>query len=206
MKRISLLSLVLVTTLALSACAPKEVPPEATPMATATPSASASAAPTDTPMVTPTPTPKGKNAKVTKQYVDIQTAKGTIELELYPDKAPGTVSNFLEKVKSGFYKGLTFHRVENWVIQGGDPLGNGTGGGEMPTELSDEPFIDGSLGVARGSEDIKVSNDSQFFICTSDCGWLTNKYTNFGKVTKGMDVAKKIEKGDKMINLTIVEK
>lgn len=130
----------------------------------------------------------------------IQTSKGTIELELYEDKAPGTVANFVKKAKEGFYKNLTFHRVEDWVIQGGDPLGNGTGGGKMPTELNDVPFVAGSLGVARGG-DIKVSNDSQFFICTTDCNWLTGQYTNFGKVTKGMDIVKKIAINDKILGV-----
>ncbi len=131
----------------------------------------------------------------------IETSKGIIELELYPDTAPGTVSNFTSKAASGFYKNLTFHRVEDWVIQGGDPVGNGTGGGKMPTELSDVPFVEGSLGVARGG-DIKVSNDAQFFICTQECSWLNGQYTIFGKVTKGMDIVKKIAIGDKILSVT----
>ncbi|MBP9700184.1 peptidylprolyl isomerase [Candidatus Woesebacteria bacterium] len=131
----------------------------------------------------------------------IETSKGMIELELYPDAAPGTVSNFTTKASSGFYKNLTFHRVEDWVIQGGDPDGNGTGGGKMPTELSALPFVEGSLGVARGG-DIKVSNDAQFFICTQECSWLNGQYTIFGKVTKGMDIVKKIAIGDKILSVT----
>lgn len=135
-----------------------------------------------------------------KQLAIIETSKGMIEVELYPDKAPNTVKNFLSKAASGFYKGLTFHRVEDWVIQGGDPVGNGTGGGKMPAEYNDIPFVDGSLGIARGMDKAQ-NNDSQFFICTTDCGWLTNEYTNFGKVTKGMDVAKKIAIGDKILSV-----
>lgn len=135
----------------------------------------------------------------------IQTSKGTIELELYPDSAPGTVKNFTDKAKSEYYKNLTFHRVESWVVQGGDPLGNGTGGGKMPTELSQVPFEEGSLGVARGGE-ITVSNDSQFFICTEDCDWLTGQYTNFGKVTKGMDVVKAMKIGDKILSVSVQSK
>jgi cyclophilin family peptidyl-prolyl cis-trans isomerase len=127
----------------------------------------------------------------------IKTAKGNIKLELFPDVAPNTVENFIKKANSDHYKELTFHRVEDWVIQGGDPIGNGTGGGDQPTELSDKPFTEGSVGIARGG-DIKISNDSQFFICTTDAGFLTGQYTIFGQVASGMDIAKKIEIGDKI--------
>jgi len=134
--------------------------------------------------------------------VDLVTSQGTITLALFPHVAPNTVNNFLDKAKSGYYDGLTFHRVENWVIQGGDPLGTGTGGGQMPTELSEEPFKEGSLGVARGGN-IEISNDSQFFICTDDCSFLTGKYTVFGEVLEGMDIAKKTKIGDQIKSITI---
>src|SRR4030067_3635104 len=100
----------------------------------------------------------------------IKTNRGTIVVKLYLESAPQTVTNFINKARSGFYQGLTFHRVEDWVIQGGDPDGNGNRGGDMPTELSEVPFKLGSLGVARAG-DIKVSNDSQFFVCIKDCAW-----------------------------------
>jgi peptidyl-prolyl cis-trans isomerase B (cyclophilin B) len=131
----------------------------------------------------------------------IKTSKGEIELTLYSKEAPNTVKNFLTKAQSGFYVGKIFHRVEDWVIQGGDPLGNGTGGGNMPTELNNKPFMIGSLGVARGG-DIKISNDSQFFITKTDASWLNSQYTNFGIVTKGMDVVNKISIGDKILGVT----
>src|SRR3989344_3061387 len=83
--------------------------------------------------------------------VQLVTDKGTVVLELFSDQAPNTVKNFLAKTQSGFYEGKIFHRVEDWVVQGGDPLGTGTGGGTMPTELNDVPFERGSLGVARGN-------------------------------------------------------
>src|SRR5207302_6962288 len=95
--------------------------------------------------------------------------------------------NFIMKAESGFYKGLVFHRVEDWVVQGGDPKGDGTGGGLMQTEINDIPFVAGSLGVARG-QNINVSNDSQFFITKSEANWLNQQYTNFGMVSGGMDV------------------
>ncbi|KKQ26884.1 MAG: Peptidyl-prolyl cis-trans isomerase cyclophilin type, partial [Candidatus Levybacteria bacterium GW2011_GWA1_37_16] len=117
----------------------------------------------------------------------IKTERGDIEITFYPKEAPNTIANFVSKAKSGFYDNLIFHRVEDWVIQGGDPDGNGTGGGKMATELNSKPFIVGSLGVARGG-DIKISNDAQFFITKTDASWLNGQYTNFGIVTKGMDV------------------
>jgi len=135
------------------------------------------------------------------QKAVIKTEKGDITLTLYPTDAPKTVANFIAKAKSGFYNNLTFHRVEDWVIQGGDPDGNGTGGGKMSTELNNKPFIIGSLGVARGG-DIKISNDAQFFITKTDTSWLNNQYTNFGIVTNAMDVVKKIEIGDKILEIT----
>lgn len=132
----------------------------------------------------------------------IKTSKGDIELTLFGDKAPGTVRNFINKAKSEYYKGLIFHRVEDWVLQGGDPKGDGSGGGQMPTELNDAPFVEGSLGVAR-KNDIKISNDSQFFITKSDASHLNNKYTNFGVVTEGIDVVKSMAIGDKILGITI---
>lgn len=141
------------------------------------------------------------SAKQTDVLVNLVTSKGTIKLKLYQTDAPNTVANFLAKGKSRFYNGLTFHRVESWVIQGGDPQGTGRGGGTMPTELNQQPFKVGSLGVARGG-DIKVSNDSQFFICTDDCSWLTGAYTNFGEVVSGMEVAKQITVGDKITSVS----
>lgn len=132
----------------------------------------------------------------------IKTLRGDIELALYSDIAPKTVDNFVKKSKTGFYQNRTFHRVEDWVIQGGDPLGNGTGGGSMPTELNNKPFVIGSLGVARG-QDINISNDAQFFITKSNASWLNGQYTNFGMVTKGMDVVQKIQKGDVIQSIMI---
>jgi len=137
-----------------------------------------------------------------KKIVTLSTSKGDIELELYVKAAPKTVDNFLDKIEKNFYNNLTFHRVEDWVIQGGDPDGNGTGGGDMKTELNDLTFSTGSLGVARGG-DINFSNDSQFFIVKSDADWLDKQYTNFGKVTTGMDVVNKMEIGDKILGIQI---
>lgn len=132
----------------------------------------------------------------------IQTSKGELILALYTNDAPRTVRNFVTKAKSGFYKDLTFHRVEDWVVQGGDPKGNGTGGENMKTELNNKPFVIGSLGVARGP-DINVSNDSQFFITKKEASWLNGQYTNFGMVETGMDVVEKLEIGDKILGINV---
>lgn len=132
----------------------------------------------------------------------VRTERGDITITLYPKDAPNTVANFVQKAKSGFYNNLIFHRVEDWVIQGGDPDGNGTGGGNMPVEFNNQPFIIGSLGVAsRG--DGKVQNDSQFFITKNGASWLNGQYTNFGIVTKGMDIVNKIQIGDKILEISV---
>ena len=112
------------------------------------------------------------------------------------------VANFIKKSTAGEYACRTFHRVEDWVTQGGDPKGNGTGGGDQATELSDRNFAVGAVGVARAG-DIKVSNADQFFICKTDCTFLNNQYTYFGKVTTGIDVVGKIQIGDKISSIEI---
>jgi peptidyl-prolyl cis-trans isomerase B (cyclophilin B) len=132
----------------------------------------------------------------------VTTSKGSFVIALDALSAPKTVDNFVSKAKSDFYKNLTFHRVEDWVVQGGDPDGNGTGGGSMPTELSKTPFVRGSVGVARGM-DINISNDAQFFICTKDCDWLTGAYTLFGQVTEGMEVVDAMEIGDTITGISL---
>lgn len=143
-----------------------------------------------------------ENFKTASATATIETSKGKIVLQLYGEDAPYTVANFIKKSKEEFYNNLTFHRVEGWVIQGGDPKGNGTGGGNIQTEINDKPFIKGSLGVARGGN-IQISNDSQFFITKEDSSHLNNQYTNFGIVTEGMDVVEKIEIGDKILSISI---
>lgn len=131
----------------------------------------------------------------------IETTKGQIVI-FFHDETPRTVANFTEKAKSGTYNNLTFHRVEDWVAQGGDPKGDGTGGGTMVTEITNKPFVVGSVGVARGS-DIKVSNDMQFFITKKEAPWLFRQYTNFGIVARGIDVVNKLQIGDKIVKITM---
>lgn len=135
----------------------------------------------------------------------IQTKKGTIQFELYDKETPKTVGNFEKLAQSGFYDGLTFHRVvEDFVIQGGCPNGDGTGGPGyqfedefVPTLSHDGP---GVLSMANAGPD---TNGSQFFITLAECNYLDGKHSIFGKVTQGMDVVKKIEEGDVMEKVTV---
>ena len=124
---------------------------------------------------------------------------GTIELELFPEVAPITVKNFENLVKSGFYNGLTFHRViSGFMIQGGDPLGNGTGGskekikGEFSINGIDNPLMHtrGVISMARSM--FPDSASSQFFIMHQDAPHLDGAYAAFGVVTKGIEVVDKI--------------
>lgn len=136
--------------------------------------------------------------------VCLKTKDGEILLKLYQDKAPNTVANFIKKADEGFYNGLTFHRViDNFMAQGGDPLGTGTGGGTIKSEINDIPFVRGTIGLARGGNK-EISNDSQFFICfsTPGCQHLTSDYVNFGEVVSGLDVLDKIKQDDKIIEIT----
>lgn len=127
---------------------------------------------------------------------------GSFTIALHQTSAPQTVANFVAKAKSGFYDGKTFHRVEGWVVQGGDPDGTGRGGGKMPSELNDLNFAVGAVGIARGP-DIKVNNDAQWFVVKTDASFLDKQYTNFGQVTKGMDVVHTIKIGDKIKSVTV---
>lgn len=141
----------------------------------------------------------------------IETAKGAIELELYPKLAPKTVENFQLLAQRGYYTNLTFHRVEpGFVIQGGDPKGDSTGGeSAWGGKFKDEIKLDDALYKNGYKESIVAmanrgpnSNGSQFFIMLADNNDLPKSYTIFGKVTAGMDVVKRIVKGDKMTSVT----
>lgn len=125
----------------------------------------------------------------------IETDMGTIEVELFDDVAPGHVENFLKLAKDGYFDGLSFHRIiPGFVIQGGCPKGDGTGGPgwQIDAEFNDREHQPGSLSMARSSD--PNSAGSQFFVCLTreHCRHLDNQYTNFGRVTDGMDVVEKI--------------
>ena len=135
----------------------------------------------------------------------IQTSKGEIEFELYEDAAPLTVLNFIELARSGFYDGLTFHRVvPNFVVQGGCPRGDGWGGPAyyIRCEYSDLPFERGTVGIATSGHD---TGGSQFFICHSPQPHLDARYTVFGQVISGMDVVDQIVIGDVIQKIIITE-
>jgi peptidyl-prolyl cis-trans isomerase B (cyclophilin B) len=145
----------------------------------------------------------------TKVYkVTMETTKGNIELELYPEFAPRTVNNFVFLAKDGFYDGIVFHRViKDFMIQGGDPTGTGMGG---PGYKFRDEFEGNSLvhnpGVISMANAGPNTNGSQFFITHIDCGWLNNKHTVFGKVTSGKEeVVDAIQQGDKMLKVTVEE-
>lgn len=142
----------------------------------------------------------------------IHTNKGDIEVTFYPDDAPKTVKNFATLSKKGFYNGLLFHRVEpGFVIQGGDPNGNGTGGTSIYGPTFDDELIPSTQSYKDGYKEGVLAmanrgpntNSSQFFIMLADNDSLPKSYTIFGKVTKGMDVVHQIVKGDKMNTIDV---
>src|SRR5450759_145096 len=143
-----------------------------------------------------------------KNYqVAMETTRGTIELELYPQYAPATVNNFVFLVNEGFYDGLTFHRViGNFMIQGGDPTGKGIGGPgyRFEDEVKNNP-LKHETGVISMANAGSNTNGSQFFITHSPQPHLNGKHTVFGKVIAGMDVVNGIRQGDVMTKLTVRE-
>ena len=134
----------------------------------------------------------------------METAKGTINLELFEQDAPNTVKNFTDLANKGFYDGLTFHRViSDFMIQGGCPQGTGTGGPgyKIKCETAGNPnkHLAGSLSMAHAGKD---TGGSQFFICHSPQPHLDGKHTVFGK-TDDMDVVNAIRKDDKILSVKI---
>lgn len=142
---------------------------------------------------------------MTNRTAILETVKGTIKFELYETEAPVTTKNFIDLANSGFYNGLIFHRVEpGFVIQGGDPKGNGTGGSgkTIPLEISpDLTHKKGAVGMARSQDPNSAS--SQFYICIEDAKFLDRNYAVFGQVTEGQSVVSNIRKGDKILKATI---
>ena len=123
----------------------------------------------------------------------LNTSEGPVELELFAEDAPRTVENFTNLAGEGFYDGLAFHRVlPDFMIQGGCPRGDGTGGPgyEFEDEFNDHPVARGALAMANAGPN---TNGSQFFIVTADaCPWLDGKHTVFGQVVSGQDVVDRI--------------
>lgn len=192
-KKFSFLLVLAVLVMGLSACGSSKSDTTSETKATKAPKATETAEATKEPESKTTDT-KGKNhAKIkVKDY-------GTIEVELDGDTAPITVANFIKLVNEKFYDGLTFHRImSGFMIQGGDPLGNGTGGSDetIKGEFSSNGVENnishkrGVISMARSSDPDSAS--SQFFIMHQDSTYLDGEYAAFGKVTKGMKVVDKI--------------
>ncbi len=136
----------------------------------------------------------------------IETHEGTIVLSLDFREAPNTVANFVDLANSGFYNGLTFHRViPGFMIQGGDPKGNGQGGPGY-TINDEKNKLTHEAGVISMANRGPHTNGSQFFITQTEQHHLDGKHTVFGKVLKGQDVVCRIEPNDPIINIKIVEK
>jgi cyclophilin family peptidyl-prolyl cis-trans isomerase len=197
-----LLSLIIVSCLTLAACGDDETPAVAstdgstavTTDAAATPECSTEA-PEGKDVTRTFPQPPPREIDVKKTYrATLKTSCGDIVLALTPGKAPNTVNNFVVLAKRDYFDGLTFHRVvPDFVIQGGDPAGDGTGGPgySFPDELPTTPYTQGDLAMANSGPD---TNGSQFFIVTGSGGTsLPPSYSRFGRVVKGLDVAKLIE-------------
>ena len=131
---------------------------------------------------------------------------GEIRMEFYPADAPKTVENFVTLAKKGFYNGLTFHRVvPDFVVQGGCPKGNGTGGPgyQIKAEFNKQKHLRGTVAMARSQD--PDSAGCQFYICYGATPHLDGQYTVFGKVVQGIENVDKIKQGDKMTSVAIVE-
>ncbi len=131
---------------------------------------------------------------------------GEIRMEFYPEDAPKTVGNFVTLAKKGFYNGLTFHRVvPGFVVQGGDPKGNGTGspGYTIKAEFNKQKHVRGSLAMARSQD--PDSAGCQFYICYGPQPHLDGQYTVFGRVTAGMEHVDRVKQGDRMTTVAILE-
>ncbi len=135
----------------------------------------------------------------------IVTPRGEMIFKFFPNDAPVTVAAFIKLARNSFYDGLTFHRVEpGFVIQGGCPHGTGTGGPgyQLKAEFNEQLHDAGAVGMARAQS--PDSAGSQFYVCLEDAHFLDRKYTVFGRVTSGLDVARRIKVGD-VIQRVIIE-
>jgi cyclophilin family peptidyl-prolyl cis-trans isomerase len=136
----------------------------------------------------------------------VRTSRGDFTLQLDPKAAPVTVNNFVHLAQNGFYDGLTFHRVvPGFVVQGGDPAGNGTGGPgyKLPDETNSAPWLKGSVGMASSAAGV---NGSQFFILLGDAPSLSTSgvYNHFGALTAGQEVVEAIRVGDEIRTIDVV--
>jgi len=157
-------------------------------------------------------------APAASHVVRMVTAKGVILIKLFPNAAPISCANFEKLVRKGFYNGLTFHRITDLgepgnskIVQGGDPQGNGQGGpgyeikGEFTQNGVKNPLVHNAGAVAMARSQSPDSAGSQFYICVNPVHALDGQYAVFGQVIKGLDVAGKLEIGDKMTSVTMVK-
>src|SRR5476651_2813331 len=146
-------------------------------------------------------------AEAASARASISTQKGDIVFTFYPADAPQHSAAFIKLARAGYYDGLTFHRVEpGFVIQGGCPDGDGTGGPgyKLDAEFNENKHIQGTVAMARSSN--PNSAGSQFYICLDDAPFLNRQYTVFGHVIEGQSVVDAIRKGDVMTTVTIEDK
>jgi len=141
---------------------------------------------------------------LSKGVVVINTARGKMKYRFYSKDAPNTAARMADLVQSGFYNGLIFHRVvPGFVIQGGDPTGTGMGGSgtKLKAEFNSRKHVPGAVAMARSQS--PDSADSQFYVTTGTHPHLDGQYTVFGQLIEGQDVAKQIQQGDRMTEVTI---
>ena len=134
----------------------------------------------------------------------LETSRGNIVFDLFPEIAPKTVARFSELVKKGFYNGLAFYRLlPKFLVQTGDPSADGTGGSgqSLPAEFNERKHIAGTVGMARRHD--PDSADSQFYICLEPQPFLDGKYTVFGQVIEGLELLAKIQERDPVLKLTL---
>ena len=165
-------------------------------------------APTGSSDATPPPAQTGTNAApdltvddagLSKTTVLVRTSRGDIRFKFYPKEAPNTVARIIELIQKGFYNGLSFHRVvPGFVIQGGDPAGDGTGGSgqKLKAEFNRHRHVEGTVAMARAAD--PDSADSQFYISLGTHPHLDGAYTVFGQVISGMDIVRAVQIGDKI--------
>lgn len=189
----------------------KGLGPESTPTPTDNPAAGASPSleaspgtPTESKATNTNPDLTVDANGLSKATVIMTTSQGVVKFKLYPSDAPNTVKRIIELTNQGFYNGLVFHRViPGFVAQTGDPQGTGTGGSgqKLKAEFNDRHHVEGTLAMARAAD--PDSADSQFYVTLAPQPHLDKSYTVFGQVIEGMDVAKKIQRGDKIVTMII---
>jgi peptidyl-prolyl cis-trans isomerase B (cyclophilin B) len=156
--------------------------------------------------------PAPAEAKATQAVITLSRG-AQITLELFPADAPRHVDNFTKLARKGFYDGQRFHRVEDWVVQAGDPqtrtlpmdddrVGTGGAGYTIKAEFNKQPHERGALGMARGDDPDSAS--SQFYITKKPARFLDGQYTVFGRVLKGLDAIDRIKEGDRITSIKIV--